>query len=148
MNTVKQKAILNLINKLNKTVFTPNDIYQIQGNNKPFTKKAIGFHLIALVNSNQISRIKRGQYMTQQTVSGLQINQDNNNNNNNNKPINKESNKEDLPSFLAHEDIEKLLAWKLESINNTNRQIETLQLKINKLKKQKEVLNNIKAKFC
>ena len=146
MNTVKQKAILNLINKLNKTVFTPNDIYQIQGSNKPFTKKAIGFHLIGLVNTNQISRIKRGQYMTQQTMSNLQINQDNNNNNI--KPINNQSKKEDLPSFLAHEDIEKLLAWKLESINNTNQQIETLQLKINKLKKQKEVLNNIKAKFC
>ena len=36
----------------------------------------------------------------------------------------------------------------MESINNTNQKIETLQLKITKLEKQKEVLNNIKSKFC
>ncbi len=142
--TTKQKSILSLINKTNKTVFSPNDLYEAQGKTKIFSRKAIIFHLSTLVSTtNALTRVKRGQYMTAQTVSTITGDTTRN-------PIVESiiTNPSNLPAFLAHEDIEKLIEWKNISIANTTDKIDNLKLKIAKLENQKEQLNSIKKKFC
>ena len=142
--TTKQKSILSLINKTNKTVFSPNDLYEAQGKTKIFSRKAITLHLSTLVSTtNALTRVRRGQYMTAQTVSTITGDTSRN-------PIIESivTNPDNLPAFLAHEDIEKLIEWKDISIANTTDKINNLKLKITKLENQKEQLNSIKKKFC
>ena len=146
--TKKQTSILSLIKKLNKTVFSPEELYIAQGNNTVFTKKAITIHLGSLTrdHSSILTRVKKGQYMLTETIAAatqtnvpvVPITQD---------QISTEI-KDTLPGFLAHEDIDKLIEWKNNSIKSTNETINNLKLKINKLENQKQQLNNIKTKFC
>lgn len=138
-HTNKQKSVLSLIKKLNKTVFSPDELYQAQGNNELFSRKAITIHLNTLTrdHSDTLTRVKKGQYMLTETITAAAPQQ----------PITIIP-KEDLPGFLAHEDIDKLIEWKNNSIKTTNETINNLKLKIIKLENQKEQLNNIKNKFC
>jgi hypothetical protein len=138
-HTNKQKSVLSLIRKLNKTVFSPDELYQAQGNNELFSRKAITVHLNTLTrdHSGTLTRVKKGQYMLTETITAAAPQQ----------PITIIP-KEDLPGFLAHEDIDKLIEWKNNSIKTTNETINNLKLKIIKLENQKEQLNNIKNKFC
>tara|TARA_S200000501_G_C20518641_1_gene610232 strand:+ start:225 stop:662 length:438 start_codon:yes stop_codon:yes gene_type:complete len=142
--TNKQKSILSLIDKANKTVFTPNELYESQGKAKVFSRKAITLHLSNLASTTDaLTRVRRGQYMTAQTVSTITGDVSKN-------PIIESivTNPGNLPAFLAHEDIEKLIEWKNISIANTTDKIDNLKLKITKLENQKEQLNSIKKKFC
>lgn len=145
--TKKQTSILSLIKKLNKTVFSPDELYVAQGNNQVFTRKAITIHLGSLTrdHSNVLTRVKKGQYMLTETITAaaqsvtpVRIVEEQH-------PIEL---RETLPGFLAHEDIDKLIEWKNNSIKSTNETINNLKLKINKLENQKQQLNNIKTKFC
>ena len=144
--TNKQKSVLSLIKKLNKTVFSPEELYNAQGNTQLFSKKAITIHLSCLTRDHAelLTRVKKGQYMLTETITAASIK-----NSQQQEPnlftIEK---KENLPGFLAHEDIDKLIEWKDASIKNTNETIDNLKLKIIKLENQKEQLNNIKTKFC
>lgn len=137
--TNKQKSVLSLIDKLNKTVFSPEDLYQAQGNNQLFSRKAITIHLSTLTrdHGDVLTRVKKGQYMLTKTIAAATPQQ----------TITIVP-KEELPGFLAHEDIDKLIEWKNNSIRTTSEAISNLKLKITKLENQKEQLNNIKNKFC
>jgi|13_taG_2_1085334.scaffolds.fasta_scaffold00011_57 hypothetical protein len=136
--TKKQQSVLNLVNKLNKTVFSPNELYTAQGKDKPFSRKAISVHLSTLRTNNPslLTRVKKGQYMLTETINAVSTNQFS------------ITPKEELPGFLAYEDIDKLIEWKNASITDTNATIDFLKLKIVKLEKQKQLLNNIQNKFC
>lgn len=137
--TSKQRSVLSLINKLNKTVFSPEELYYAQGSNQVFSKKAICNHLTTITreHANVLTRVKKGQYMLTETIAAVAPQ----------KTITIIP-KEELPGFLAHEDIDKLIEWKNNSIKTTSEAIENLKLKIIKLENQKEQLNNIKNKFC
>ena len=137
--TKKQQSVLSLIDKLNKTVFSPEDLFQAQGSNQIFSRKAITIHLGSLTRDHAsiLTRIKKGQYMLTKTIAAVTP-----------QETFTILPKEDLPGFLAHEDIDKLIEWKNNSIKSTNETIANLKLKINKLENQKEQLNNIKNKFC
>jgi hypothetical protein len=137
--TRKQQSVLSLINKLNKTVFSPEELYQAQGNNQLLSRKAITVHLGSLIrdHAETLTRVKKGQYMLTETITAAAPQQ-----------TITIMPKEDLPGFLAHEDIDKLIEWKNSSIRTTNESIDNLKLKITKLENQKEQLNSIKSKFC
>ena len=142
--TKKQTSILSLIKKLNKTLFSPEELYVTQGVNQAFTKKAITIHLGSLVrdHSNVLTRVKKGQYMLTETINAATqavtpV-----------EEVEESEIKENLPGFLAHEDIDKLIEWKNNSIKSTNETIDNLKLKILKLENQKQQLNSIKKKFC
>jgi|TARA_Y100000034_G_scaffold118163_1_gene158537 hypothetical protein len=150
MLTVKQQYTLNLIQKIKKSLFTTNEIYEAQGKRPTLSKKAIIYHMATLRKQNKVLRIKKGNYMLPETIP-LQVITTVNPPIASNKKAKQPSQtklSEELPSFLAHEDIQKLLDWKNESINETNQKIQHLQLKVTKLEKQKEVLRTIKTKFC
>jgi len=141
--TVKQQYVLSLIKKLNRPVFTTNELYETQGKKKQLSKKAITYHMISLKAQSKIIRVRRGSYILPETIPQQAIS----------TKINPDVNKpkvasNELPSFLAHEDIGKLLDWKNESISDTNQKIENLKLKIIKLEKQKNILKTIKTTFC
>jgi hypothetical protein len=149
MLTIKQQYTLSLIKKIKKSLFTTSDIHQAQGKQPTLSKKAIIYHVATLRRQNKVVRIKKGSYMLPETIP-IQVAAPT-------PPVmtNQKAKRtpqltlsEELPSFLAHEDIEKLLDWKNESINDTNQKIQHLQLKITKLEKQKEILKTIKTKFC
>lgn len=149
--THKQKSILTLIKKNNQTVFSPEDIYKAQGNNQVFSQKAVTIHLCTLARdfTNVISRVKKGQYMLTESIPKITLPDTNTVQQIANKAITEHLySAESLPAFLAHEDIEKLIEWKNFSIQETSEKIENLKLKITKLEKQKNQLNNIKDKFC
>lgn len=151
--THKQNSILTLIRKNNQTVFSPEDIYKAQGDNQVFSQKAITIHLCTLVRdfNNIVSRVKKGQYMLTESIPKISVNSPANNTaelTQDKVLIEHLSSAESLPAFLAHEDIDKLIEWKNSSIQMTSEKIENLKLKINKLEKQKNQLNNIKNKFC
>lgn len=151
--THKQNSILTLIKKNNQTVFSPEDIYKAQGENTVFSQKAVTIHLCTLARdfNNVVSRVKKGQYMLTESIPKVSIALPDVNTAEQiaNKAIAEHlSSPEFLPAFLAHEDIDKLIEWKNSSIQMTSEKIENLKLKINKLEKQKNQLNNIKNKFC
>jgi hypothetical protein len=149
--TTKQTAIFNLINKSNKIIITPQSLYLQQKARKIFTNKAISQHLQNFTRMGVLIRVKHGSYMLAKTIkeTALQVSTAL-------KPIQapkiKETislqKKETLPSFLSHEDIEKLIEWKTTSITQTTEKITNLQLKINKLKGQQTTLFGIKKQFC
>tara|TARA_Y100000310_G_C20333897_1_gene646553 strand:+ start:179 stop:631 length:453 start_codon:yes stop_codon:yes gene_type:complete len=150
MLTTKQQYTLDLIKKTKKSLFTISEIYEAQGKRPTLSKKAIMYHIISLKKQNKVLRIKRGSYMLPETIpiqtttptsSTVAISQKV-------KTSSQSNSLEGLPAFLAHEDIEKLLSWKNESIHNTKQQMQHLQLKITKLEKQKTILKTIKTKFC
>ena len=143
--TNKQQAVISLIKKLNKTVFSPEELYNAQGNTQLFSKKAITIHLSCLTRDHAelLTRVKKGQYMLTETITAAATK-----NSQQEPEVFTIERKENLPGFLAHEDIDKLIEWKDTSIKHTNETINNLKLKIIKLENQKEQLNNIKAKFC
>lgn len=150
--THKQNSILTLIRKNNQTVFSPEDIYKSQGDNPVFSQKAVTIHLCTLARdfNNIVSRVKKGQYMLTESIPKVPALQTSNPTEQIVSKIPSEylTAAEILPAFLAHEDIDKLIEWKNSSIQMTSEKIENLKLKINKLEKQKDQLNNIKNKFC
>jgi hypothetical protein len=151
--TTKQAYIMKLIRKANKTTFSTTTLFETQYKQNALSRKAITFHLMNLVKLQQITRTKRGQYMLTETIKNSMKNITKTNKGGakslKNSTVSIEPNKTvDLPTFLAHEDIDKLLSWKTESIQETTQTIENLNLKITKLKKQKETLTNIKTQFC
>ena len=142
MLTAKQRYTLSLINKIDAAHFTTEGIYLAQGNNKQLSKKALTGHLTMLLKKDEIYKVRRGNYaLTTPQVAPPPIS-------NTSPPSSSLLLSNELPSFLAHEDIEKLLEWKSQSIGATYKEIERLQLKVIKLEKQKTTISNIKVKFC
>lgn len=146
MLTTKQQYVINLIAQTERQTFTTEDLYLAQDKNKLLSRKAIVSHLLVLMKLNEVHRVKRGNYALKstaempQSISIPHVESP--------TQTKKTSSYDELPSFLAHEDIEKLLDWKSRSINEAHKEIAHLQLKVTKLEKQKETISNIKIKFC
>jgi hypothetical protein len=141
MLTAKQRYTLNLINKIDTAHFTTEGVYLAQGNSKQLSKKALTGHLTMLLKKDKIYKVRRGNYALATPAAPI-LNLDALTSSS--SPLSSS----ELPSFLAHEDIEKLLEWKSQSIGATYKEIERLQLKVIKLEKQKTTISNIKVKFC
>ena len=160
--TIKQNQILQLIQKNNKIIITPRGVFLQQKKNQIFTNKAISQHLQNLTKIGLLIRVKQGNYMLADSIKTPQKAPKTTQKSKAAKiqkapvvlatPEVKEilvaPKKETLPSFLSHEDIEKLIEWKKDSITKTTERIENLQLKINKLKSQQTTLFSIKKQFC
>ncbi len=154
--TRKQRYVLNIINKINKPSFSPKDIFNGQGRSKLFTNKVITNHLINLEKNGKLTRLCKGHYMLTATIQNKMKAKDiqplqilPKAKTTEAKPIStKTSNTLDMPQFLSNEDIQKLLDWKEQSIQNTNEDIQKLNLKLTKLKKQISILNDLKDHFC
>ncbi len=142
MLTTKQRYTLSLINKIDAAHFTTEGVYLAQGNNKQLSKKALTGHLTMLLKKDEIYKVRRGNYALTTPPAAPILNLDISTSSSNLLTSS------ELPSFLAHEDIEKLLEWKSQSIGATYKEIERLQLKVVKLEKQKTTISNIKVKFC